>query len=72
MTDHMQKAVSIADQVVSLAEDGLRSIDRTISAWPAEFRVIIWEAVADIAARRAEAARPRVVGSPSLTREKGE
>lgn len=57
MTTHMQKSISIADQVVSLAEDGLRSIDRTIAAWPAEFRVIIWEAVADIATRRAAAAK---------------
>jgi hypothetical protein len=60
MTDHAKKAASIADQVVSLAEDGLRSIDRTIAAWPAEFRAIIWDAVADIASRRAADARARV------------
>ena len=54
----LQDKASIADQVVSLAEDGLRRIDRTIAAWPAEFRVIIWEAVADIATRRSNDARP--------------
>jgi len=62
---------SVADKVVSLAEDGLRGIDRTIGAWPAEFRAIIWEAVVEIASRRASsdrvaAARDRVgtLGNP--------
>lgn len=54
---NMKTAVEVADRVVSLAEDGLRSIDRTILSWPAEFRAIIWDAVADIASRRAAAAR---------------
>ena len=67
MTDHMQKAVSIADQVVSLAEDGLRGIDRTIAPWPAEFRAIIWDAVADIASRRAAASRHPVEQRPQET-----
>jgi hypothetical protein len=58
MSENMQRTVNLADQVVSLAEDGLRSIDRAISSWPAEFRVIIWDAVADIATRRANDARP--------------
>jgi len=51
------KAISVADKVVSLAQDGLAGIDRTVAAWPAEFRAIIWDAVADIATRRAAAAR---------------
>lgn len=63
MSDHALKAISIADKVVSLAEDGLRGIDRTIATWPAEFRAIIWEAVADIASRRAAGARDDVGGS---------
>lgn len=54
---HAEKAMSVADRVVSLAVDGLRGVDRTISAWPAEFRAIVWDAVADIASRRAEDAR---------------
>lgn len=56
----VQKVISIADQVVSLAEDGLRGIDRTITPWPAEFRAIIWDAVADIASHRAADARSAV------------
>jgi hypothetical protein len=57
VSDHALKAISVADKVVSLAEDGLRGIDRTITAWPAEFRAIIWDAVADIASRRAADSR---------------
>jgi hypothetical protein len=64
VSDHALKAISIADQVVSLAEDGLRGIDRTIAAWPAEFRAIIWGAVADIASRRAGDARDDVGKRP--------
>jgi hypothetical protein len=56
MSADLQKAIGIADKVVTLAEDGLRSLDLTIANWPAEFRVIVWEAVADIAARRARIA----------------
>ncbi len=59
MTDsaHIQRSIAVADRVVSLVQDGLGPIDRTIASWPAEFRVIIWEAVADTASRRAEAAK---------------
>lgn len=57
MNSHMNKAISISDQIVSLAEDTLRGLDRTIALWPAEFRAIIWYAVADIASRRAEEAK---------------
>ena len=51
------RAISIADQVLSLAQDGLRGIDRTISAWPPEFRAIIWDAVKNMADSRAKACR---------------
>lgn len=63
MSEHALKAISVADKVVSLAQDGLRSIDRTIAHWPAEFRAIMWDAVADIASRYAADAR-RAVGTP--------
>jgi hypothetical protein len=53
MTSHIEKAVSLSGQIAKLAEDGLRGIDLTIAAWPAEFQAIIWETVADIASRRA-------------------
>ena len=64
MSDQALKAISVADRIVSLAEGGLHSIDRIIVGWPAEFRAIIWDAVADIASRRAAAARDDHVGSP--------
>jgi hypothetical protein len=57
MTNHATKAIATADRVVSLAEDGLRDLERTIAKWPAEFRAIIWLAVTDIAAKRLKAAR---------------
>lgn len=53
MSSHAQKAILMADKVISFAEDGLRPLDRAIAAWPAEFAAIMWETVADIAARRA-------------------
>lgn len=52
-----QKAIALADQITTMAEDTLRVLDRTISSWPGEFRSIVWMAVADIATRRATAAR---------------
>lgn len=57
MSSHLQKSINLADQITTMAEDTLRGLDRTISSWPGEFRAIIWEAVADIATRRASAAR---------------
>ena len=54
---HAEKALAIADKVVTMAENGLGPLDRTIASWPAEFQAIIWDAVADIAQRRAAAAR---------------
>ncbi len=57
MSDHAAKAISLADQVLSFVEDGVSGIDRATKAWPAEFRTIAWETVADIATRRGQAAR---------------
>ena len=57
MTNHAQRAISLADKVVSFAEDGTRGIDRAIAAWPAEFRALIWDAVGAIATARAAEAR---------------
>lgn len=64
MSEHGPRAFSIADKVVSLGEDGLRGLDLAVSAWPAEFRAIIWETVADVAARRGVAARDAVSSPP--------
>lgn len=63
MSAHMAKAVEVAARIQALVEDGLRGLDRTVIAWPAEFRAIVWEAVAEIASRRAETARREAGGS---------
>ena len=60
MSDDALRAISLADKAVSFAEDGTRGIDRAIAAWPAEFRALIWDAVAAIATSRAADARDRV------------
>jgi hypothetical protein len=57
MNDHAVKSIALADKIVSFAEDGTRPIDRAIAAWPAEFRAVIWDAVAEIAKQRAADAR---------------
>ena len=48
---------ALADKIVAMAEDGLRPLDRTIASWPGEFKAIIWQAVVEIATRRAEEAK---------------
>ena len=57
MSSHMEKSIALADKITTMAEDAMRGLDLSIRAWPGEFRAIIWEAVADIATRRAAAAR---------------
>lgn len=55
MTD---KANALAEKITQKAVDTLEGLDRemTLMKWPADFRVIMWGAVADLAAnRRAEA-----------------
>lgn len=64
MSDHAQRSISLADKVVSFAMDGTRGIDRAIAAWPAEFRALIWDAVAAIATARAKEARDDHVSTP--------
>lgn len=64
MSDHALKAIALADKVVSFAEDGTRGLDRAIAAWPAEFRAVVWDAVAAIAATRAADARGSI--TPAL------
>lgn len=59
MTDHEAKAKALAEKIEKKASDALDSLERemAIMKWPAEFRAIMWSAVAEIATRRAEAAR---------------
>jgi hypothetical protein len=57
MSAHLKKVLDTADKITAMAEDAVRGLDLVISAWPGEFRAIIWDAVADIASRRAAASR---------------
>ncbi len=58
MSDHA-KVLAIADEVVSKAEGALAAIEREliVMKWPPEFCAIMWDAIADIASRRALKAR---------------
>ncbi len=59
MTSHTDKAQALADKITAKAADALSGLDRemTIMKWPAEYRRIMWEAVAHEAANRACEAR---------------
>lgn len=54
---HAERSIDLAGKITGMAEDHLRSLDMTISHWPAEFRAIIWDAVALTAQSRAKDAR---------------
>ena len=56
MIAHMDKAKAVADKVAKKAEDALADLEceMALRKWPAEFRAIMWDAVAAIAARRAQ------------------
>lgn len=56
MKTQLEESIGLASRVTTFAEDGLRDLDRAIEKWPAEFRSVIWTAVAEIAKRRATAA----------------
>lgn len=49
----LEKVIDTSERIAAMAEDALRGLDLSISHWPADFRAIIWGAVADIASRRA-------------------
>lgn len=53
MTSHMTKAIEVADRITTMAEGALAGLERQMAGWPAEYRAIVWGAVADIASRRA-------------------
>ncbi len=57
MSAHLKKVLDTADKITAMAEDALRGLDLVISKCSGEFRAIVWEAVADIASRRAAAAK---------------
>lgn len=55
--DHLTKSINLADKITSMASDGLGPLERTIASWPAEFRAIVWDAVALLAQAHAKNAR---------------
>lgn len=59
MSTHAQRSSALASKIVDFAENALSGLEREMVKWPADFSAIMWEAVADIASRRAEACRQR-------------
>jgi hypothetical protein len=52
VSTHADKATALAEKVTSHAEDILRPLEWQMTKWPADFRAIMWGAVADIARNR--------------------
>ncbi len=52
---HAEKAEALAGKITDKAADALSALDRemAIMKWPAEFRAIMWDAVAELAYRYA-------------------
>jgi len=59
MSSHLEKSIALADKITAKAENAVADLDREMALmkWPGEFRAIMWEAVAAIAASRAAAAK---------------
>ena len=57
MTSHIEKSIALADKITAKAEDAVSMLDREIVSWPAEFRAIMWDAVAAVANSRAAEAK---------------
>jgi hypothetical protein len=55
----VEKSIDLATKISVKAEDALSrlTMEMAIMKWPAEFRAIMWETVADIAHIRAQEAR---------------
>ena len=51
------KAQVLAEKITATAEAGLRNLELALHKWPAEFQAIMWDAVVEIASRRAQDAR---------------
>jgi hypothetical protein len=61
MTSHLEKSIDIAHQITTKAEEAVAGLDREMALrkWPAEFRAIMWDAVALVASSCAADARTR-------------
>jgi hypothetical protein len=51
MTSHADKAAALAEKITNKAAETLArlELEMTVMKWPAEFRAIMWGAVADLA-----------------------
>ena len=59
MSEHAKKALALADKILVKAADALSDIEREMATWPADFSAIMWETIADVASRRAQACRQK-------------
>jgi hypothetical protein len=59
MSSHLEESIALADKLTTKAEESLADLDREMALmkWPAEFRAIMWEAVAALASARAADAK---------------
>lgn len=57
MTIQITKVIEVADRITAMSADALANLDRAIGKWPAEYRAIVWQSVADMAQRRADEAK---------------
>lgn len=55
--EHLMKSLALTDKITKKAEAALDGLEREmiLMKWPAEFRAIMWEAVAAVASSRAAA-----------------
>jgi hypothetical protein len=60
MPNDVTKVIDVASKIAVMAEGSLAGLERVMVGWPAEFRVILWEAVAHTATLRADDARAAV------------
>lgn len=56
---HAAKAIDLAEKITAKAEEAVACVgmEMNIMKWPAEFRAIMWDAVAIVANSRAAEAR---------------
>jgi len=60
MNNETLRTIELADRIVSVADDALRGVQQFVTGWPPEFSAIMWEAVSELAAKRAKTARSLV------------
>jgi hypothetical protein len=59
LSAHLERSIALADQITAKAEEAVADLDREMALrkWPAEFRALMWDAVAIVASNRAAASR---------------